>query len=129
MRYLTLSLLLPLAGCYGDETTRAYGAADKVWRLSELNGAPFTANATITFPQEGRLAGDAPCNSYSATLEVPYPWFETGPITATKRACPDLAAESAFFETLTRATLSEVLGDVLILSDPNGPLMVFNADG
>jgi len=119
--------MLPLAACWGDETLRAYGAADKVWHLMELRGAPFTAQTTLTFPEPGQIAGAAPCNRYFATQDAPYPWFKAGPIGATKRVCPNLAAETSYFAALTAATLSEVLGDTLILSDEDGPLLVFKA--
>ena len=56
---------------------------------------------------------------------MPYPWIKIENIAATKRACPDLAAESAYFTSLQAMTLSEVLGDVLILSNDEGDEMVF----
>ena len=124
---ISLILLVLLPACRDDESVRAYGAADKQWRLIELNDQPFIAKATLTFPEEGRIAGSAPCNSYSGTMTVPYPWFEAGPIAATKRACPDLAEESAFFAALDAVTLSEVLGDTMILSNTDGLSMVFKA--
>lgn len=129
LRFLSLPLLsIPLAACDSDETLHAYGAADKEWRLVELQDAPFDATATLTFPERGKLAGQGPCNSFSTTNNVPYPWFDAGPIAATRRACPDLAAESAFFTLLEAATLSEVLGDTLTLSDDSGVLLVFRSD-
>lgn len=124
---LILPLMLPLSACSADETLRAYGAADKVWHLSELSGAAFTGQTTITFPEPGQIAGSAPCNRYVATQDAPYPWFKAGPIGATRRSCPDLTAETAYFAALAAATLSEVLGDTLILSDEDGPLLVFKA--
>jgi heat shock protein HslJ len=121
--------LLTLAGCLADGTLRAYGAADKIWTLTEArNFTPDTA-ITLTFPETGRIAGNAPCNSYSATLDVPYPWFDAGPIAATRRVCPALQVETSFFTALGAATLSEVLDNTLILSDEDGMLMVFRADG
>lgn len=126
---LPLILFLFLAACRDDESVRAYGAADKEWQLVELGGEPFNAQATLTFPEAGRIAGSAPCNTYSGPMTVPYPWFEVGAITTTKRACPDLASEAAFFAALKTATLSEVLGDTLILSNPDGLSMVFTAGG
>ncbi len=126
---LSLCLILPLliAACKKDETVRAYGGADKEWRLAELNEQPFEASATLTFPETYRIAGNAPCNSYNASMSVPYPWFEAGPIAATKRACPDLNAEATFFKALAAATLSEVQGNFLILSNTDGLSMVFTA--
>jgi heat shock protein HslJ len=43
-------------------------------------------------------------------------------------ACPDLDYEAHFFDTLSDMSLSEVLGNVLILSTPDGRKMVFTAD-
>ncbi|MGJ8626005.1 MAG: META domain-containing protein [Sulfitobacter sp.] len=126
---LIIIFLFLIAACRQDESVRAYGAADKIWRLIELNEQPFGAKATLTFPEAGRIAGTAPCNSYSGSMAVPYPWFEVGPIAATKRACPDLAAETAFFNALDAATLSEVQNNILILSNTDGLSMVFQSDG
>ena len=77
MLRITLSLtLFLLAACRGDETIAAYGAADITWQLTEIDGQPFTATATLHFPEPGRIAGIAPCNSYNAVLDAPYPWFD-----------------------------------------------------
>lgn len=127
LSFLMIVLFL-IAACRQDESVRAYGAADKIWRLIELNERPFAAKATLTFPEAGRIAGTAPCNSYSGSMTVPYPWFEVGLIAATKRACPDLAAETAFFNALDAATLSEVQNKILILSNTDGLSMVFQSD-
>lgn len=129
MRFLALTLLSFIPACQADETLRAYGAADQLWVLTEIDGQPFLASATLTFPDEGTIAGNAPCNGYSASMSVPYPWFEVGPILSSKRACPSLAAETEFFDALESMTLSEVLGDVLILSTVEGRKMVFKAGG
>jgi heat shock protein HslJ len=116
-----------LAGCDRDETLRAYGAADKLWQVTELRDAPFTARATLSFPEKGRITGTGPCNKFTASQEVPYPWFRAGPISATRMACPDLEAETAFFTALSAATLSEVVGNKLILSNDAGVLLLFTA--
>jgi heat shock protein HslJ len=110
-----------------DETVSGYATPGVTWTLAELGGAPYPARATLTFPEEGRIAGEAPCNGYSATQSAPYPWFEAGPIATTKRACPELAAEAAFLDALARVTLAEVTGEVLILSTEDGFEMVFHA--
>ncbi|QFT57818.1 META domain protein [Sulfitobacter sp. THAF37] len=121
--------LLVLTGCDGDETVRGHGGGDTEWRLVELRGVAFTATATMTFPEKGRITGEGPCNRYSATNTAPYPRFDAGPVAATRRACPELAAETAFFNALASATLSEVGTDTLILSDDDGALLTFKADG
>ncbi|MCY4333247.1 MAG: META domain-containing protein [Litoreibacter sp.] len=126
---LRLALIAPLIlGYCSDETLTGYGAQGQVFVLESINGAPFPARASIGFPKEGQITGQAPCNSFSATQEVPYPWFKAGPIVSTKRACPDLTQEQLFFDALSRMTLSEVSGPNLILSTAEGDRMEFTAE-
>ena len=127
-RFPALPLVVLLSQC-GDETVRAYGAADHVWRLVELDGQPFAARATLHFPDVGRIQGRAPCNSYGADMTAPYPWFEVGPILSSRSACGDLEDERRFFDALRAATQAEVSGDTLILRDDAGREMVFKPTG
>ena len=124
IRLSLLASFLSFLGCT-DETVSGYADPAATYRLVEIDGESFEPRATITFPEEGRISGEAPCNSWSANQSVPYPWFEVGPIAATKRACDDLQAERLFFATLSEMTLVEVQGPVLILSDDDGREMVF----
>ena len=125
MRLLAALLLL---GACADETISGYAAPEATYALETLGGDPFPARATIAFPEEGTAQGEAPCNAWSATQSAPYPWFALGPIAATRRACPDLAAEQTFLTTLAAMTLAEAQGPVLILSSDEGLEMVFRAD-
>ncbi|PIE13700.1 MAG: META domain-containing protein [Rhodobacterales bacterium] len=130
-RYAALALsflMLPLiTACMGDETVGRYGAAGRVWQLTELDGATFTSRATLTFPEPGKIAGQAPCNLYFGTMAAPYPWFRAEKIGATAMACSELSQETAFLRALEQMTLSEVSGDRLILSNEQGREMVFTA--
>ena len=86
---LRLTLVLPLMAlfqCDRDETVAAYGASDRSWVLQEIDGLPFEASALLQFPEEGKIAGNAPCNSYNGTLSAPYPWFEIKDLAATRAA-------------------------------------------
>ena len=108
-----------------DETIREYGAGDNLWELRTLNSMPFTAPATLQFTKRYQISGRGPCNTFTAKMDIPFPWFGVGPIAATKRACSDLKAEAAFFDALRNATLSRATADQLILSDETTDLMVF----
>ncbi|WP_432448796.1 META domain-containing protein [Aliiroseovarius marinus] len=110
-----------------DETISGYADPEAVWELTELNGSSFDARATIRFPEQGKITGQAPCNRYFSAQKAPYPWFETGPIAATKMACADLEAETQFFAALEKMSQSEALGSTLILSNEKGDEMVFKA--
>lgn len=124
--FLIPAATLLLSACK-DETISGYADAGAVWSLVELDGTAFPASATLSFPEKGRIAGQAPCNTYSGTQTAPYPWFETGPILSTKRACPDLNAETAFFAALSVMSIAEVSGGTLILSNEAGREMVFTS--
>ena len=125
-RAFALGILFLAFGC-ADETISGYADTMATYHLMTIDGAAFEAQATIRFPEEGQITGNGPCNRYSATQSVPYPWFEPGPILATKRACPELAAGGAFFSALAEMTLAEVQGPVLILTNDAGREMVFEA--
>ncbi len=126
MRSALLILFMAAAtSCGGGKTISGYADRSAVFRLAEVDGVTFSASATISFPEEGRIAGQAPCNTYSASQSAPYPWFAPGPIAATRRACADLDAETVFFEALAEMTLVEALGDTLLLTNEAGREMVF----
>ena len=126
MKHFALIALVLLAACK-DETISGYAADGAVWRLETINGAEFTARATLTFPEPGKIAGQAPCNRYFGKQTAPYPWFSIDGVASTKMACPDLQAESVFFDVLSKMTLSEATGATLILSNDSGDQMVFKA--
>ena len=128
IRLIAAFALLFGTACVGDESLAKYGDSGKVWSLSEIDGAAFGALATMEFDEAGWIKGQAPCNRYSVQQKAPYPWFEVGPTMATKMACPDLAAENAFFTALSAMTLSEVGNTTLILSNDAGRTMVFKSE-
>ena len=128
IRLLAVSALLFASACVGDETLAKYGAAGKVWALTEIDGAAFSARATMAFEKKGWVKGQAPCNRYSLKQSAPYPWFKVGPVKATKMACADLESENQFFLGLGEMSLSEVSATTLILSNDAGRTMVFKAE-
>ena len=126
--FITMALLLAsLTACRSDEAVRAYGGADRIWTLKLLNGAPFPARATLTFPKQGEIAGEGPCNRYFGAMSAPYPAFDAGPIGSTRMACPEMPAETAFLAALEAATLSQAGDETLVLSNADGLEMVFKA--
>ncbi len=120
-------MILALANCRDDETVANYGGADTEWRLTEIDGAPFTARATLRFAEDGKITGNAPCNSYFGEQTAAYPSFSAEKIGATRRACPDLDKETLYLTALAEMTRSEVAGDTLRLGNDAGREMVFKA--
>lgn len=109
---------LPVSGfAQTDET---------LWKLIELDGKAFAAEAQLTLPHEGQIRGRGPCNSFFASVEGDLPALVIGPVASTKMACPDLGLESQFFAALSETVWAERTGDeALILGDAKSPRMVF----
>lgn len=99
------------------------------WVLHLLDETPPSETVTITLaPETGGLSGRAPCNMYSGSFVGTLPAFQPGPIRSTRRACPALALEYRFFETLSAMTEAALKDGVLVLSDANGPRLQFIRD-
>nr|WP_244901237.1 META domain-containing protein [Jannaschia aquimarina] len=123
-----MSLLpLALAFCQPDETISGHSDPTLVWQLAELNRERIDVTATLRFPEKGRVIGEGPCNAFTATQTAPYPWIEIVQLVSTRRACPDLPLETAFFAALQSATLVEASDEILILTDEAGRETVFRA--
>lgn len=124
---IVIASFAALLGCAQDESIAKFANPGSAYTLVSVNGTPFPALATIAFPTPGQVTGQAPCNRYFARQTVPYPWFGLEDIGATRMACADLEQETAFFEVLGAATLAEISGPSLILSNTAGLSMVFEA--
>lgn len=125
---MTRPMLPLLALCLGAGCALADEPdAAATWHLRAIDGAPFAAEATVAFPEPGAVTGMAPCNAFRAAREGDWPDIAIGPIAATRRACPDLAAEGAFFAALEAMERAEVAEGVLRLTGADGREMVFDA--
>ena len=127
MRIALLIIATSLLGYCKDETVSGHGGQSTTSTLRSIDGTPFAARATLSFPEEGTLAGEAPCNRYSGAQTLPYPWFRAEALITTKRACPDLEAETRYLRALEDMTLVEVAGDTLLLTNDAGREMMFRA--
>ncbi|MEJ6709805.1 MAG: META domain-containing protein [Amylibacter sp.] len=117
MKYIALMTAIALTTCQKDETISGQSTPADTWHLMQMNGNPIAAEITLTFPEQGRIAGRAPCNTYFASQTAPLPWFEVTAIASTKRACPELELEGSYFKTLESMTLIERTGTKLLLSN------------
>jgi heat shock protein HslJ len=117
MKYIALIIAIALTACQKDETISGQSTPTDTWQLSQMNGKAIAADITLTFPEKGRIAGRAPCNTYFASQTAPLPWFEVTAIASTKRACPELELEEVYFQALESMTLIERTGPTLLLSN------------
>ena len=97
------------------------------WHLVGIEGQEFAAPASLRLDGD-KLSGKAPCNRWFGTNAAALPAIAIEAIGATKMACPDLAAESAYFEALQAMQRAELDQDHLYLIGAEGRIMEFAKD-
>ncbi|SEM98010.1 Heat shock protein HslJ [Gemmobacter aquatilis] len=123
---LVLPFALLLAACQEEpQAALTPEALARDWRLVALNGAAAPARATLDLREPGKAAGQAPCNRWFATRSGDLPAFTLSQIGATRMACPDLAAESAYLAALAAVTGAALDGEALVLTGPEGGTLRF----
>ena len=127
MQFRWLFPLLALAACQ-IETISSHAKPDEVFVLTRFNDMPMAERITLQFPERFRIAGQGPCNRYFAEQPEPLPWFDLGPIGATRRACPALDLEQRYFAALDAVQFAERAGDVVLLTNESGLELVFRLE-
>lgn len=94
------------------------------WHLVGLEGQEVDWTASLRLDGD-KISGKAPCNRWFGTNAAALPAIAIEGIGATKMACPDLAAESAYFEALQAMQRAELDQDHLFLIGPEGRIMEF----
>jgi heat shock protein HslJ len=137
---LVLVLAAIVAGCerHKHEPTDApaaepSGAAPSgiwstAWRLTDLGGDGVIdgAEATLEFPEEGRVVGRGGCNRFFAIVAVTSETIRFSGIGSTRMACaePLAAQEAKYLKALESAERFAIEGDGLVIhsSDLAEPL-------
>lgn len=116
-----------LTGCMGGARDRAADtAADGItppilsgtsWLLVDLAGTPALPNpqATLEFPDTGRVAGKASCNRFFGSVQLSDATITFGALGSTRMACADPInrQESAYLTALQAGESYEIVGDTL----------------
>jgi heat shock protein HslJ len=93
------------------------------WVLRDLAGTPAldTPQATLQFPEAGRVAGSGSCNRFTGSIEVSGTSLKFGPLASTRMACMNNGVsdqEDRYLKALGAATRYALEnGDLLIYSD------------
>ncbi len=119
LRGLLLCLPVLAAGCAGTAAPPAPVLVGTEWRLESLGGKdlPASSQASLTFPESGRVAGNAPCNRFFGTYTQTGQKLSFSQMGSTRMACIGTAAEqeTRYLAALQKATGFEVDGGRLIL--------------
>lgn len=110
-----------LKGCGGEPVSLLAGE----WLVEDINngGVIDNSHATLSFSDDGRLAGTGSCNSYSAPYTLTAESLSVGPAVATRKACAPalMNQEQKFFDSLAKTERFEI--------DETGALILLGADG
>lgn len=107
---LILAASLVLSACVASADNGTH------WQLGTVDGKAPGWRATLDLGEAGRIAGQAPCNRFSGSLERSDAVFKPGDLAVTRMACPDLAAEAAFLALLAGIERAAQTQDLLILT-------------
>ncbi|MEP7177239.1 MAG: YbaY family lipoprotein [Gemmatimonadales bacterium] len=93
------------------------GLSGTAWRLEDLAGAGVLdrVEATLEFPEAGKVTGAGSCNRFFGTVEISGASISFGPLGATRMACVEavMNQETKYFEALQGAERFRIDGSTL----------------
>lgn len=102
----------------GDASTTSILKGTK-WRLEDLAGAGVMdrVQATLEFPEEGKVTGNASCNQFRGTATVSSPAISIGPVATTRKMCGEVVMhqENQYLAALQKAERFDIKGPFLYI--------------
>jgi heat shock protein HslJ len=99
------------------------------WRVASINGRPTPPqNFYMNFMPDNRIGAKFGCNSLGASYSQQGATLTTGPIMATRMACPDMSFESQGSKVLSRPMTVSGFGNHLTLTNSNGTIDLVRAN-
>jgi heat shock protein HslJ len=87
-------------------TPAAFDLSGSEWKLEDLGGVTADhGNATLTFPEAGKVAGNGSCNRFFGSSEINGDAIKLGAMGSTRMACPEaiMNQEAKYLEALQAA--------------------------
>jgi heat shock protein HslJ len=113
-----VDLRLVRAGGVPDDAT-SVGLSGTTWLLEDLGGAGVLdrVEATLEFPETGKVAGKGSCNRFFGSVEISGASISFGPLGSTRMACVEavMNQEAKYFEALQGAERFRVDGTTLLI--------------
>ena len=90
------------------------------WRLEDLAGAGVVdgAEATLEFPEAGKVGGNGSCNRFSGTVVISGDSLSFGPLGSTRMSCAEAVGtqETTYLKALQDAERFTLEGSLLLIS-------------
>ena len=105
------------------------------WKVMNYNngkeavvGLLTGSEISLNFGTDGRLSGNAGCNTYNGGYEASGTALKIGPLVSTQKACDQPAGvmdqEQQYLAALQNAATYEIAGDTLTIRDASGAMQV-----
>ena len=120
LAWLAAPALMALSACAMPGAPAAAPLVGSEWRLEDLAGAGVIdrAQATLAFPEPGRVAGNGSCNRFFGSYTLINDRIAFGQMGSTRMACAGAVAEQEgrYMAALQKAQRVQVQGSTLLLS-------------
>jgi heat shock protein HslJ len=85
----------------------SFSLSNSEWLLEDLSGSGVLDNvqATLTFPETAKVAGNGSCNRFFGPAEINGDAIKLGPLASSRKACPEavMNQETKYLEALQAA--------------------------
>jgi heat shock protein HslJ len=109
-------MLVRASGTTGAARAELWGTS---WRLADLQGTPALqgVEATLEFPERGKVAGKGSCNRFFGTANISGDSLTLSKMGATLMACvgPGMEQEGRYLKALAAAQRYSTQGDELLI--------------
>ena len=115
--FACLAISLSLAACAGQPAAPSLTGTE--WRLEALGDSAVMerSQATLTFPEAGRVAGNGSCNRFFGSVRITQGHIGFDQMGSTKMACmgPANEQEARYLAALQKAERYELQGRTLLI--------------
>ncbi|WP_300659901.1 META domain-containing protein [Hydrogenophaga sp.] len=117
--WFTAPLLLALTACALPGAPGAAPLVGSEWRLDDLGGRGVIngSQATLAFPEAGRVAGNSSCNRFFGSYTLMQDRIALGQLAGTRMACAPAVdeQETRYLDALQKAQRLEVQGTTMLM--------------
>ncbi len=119
LSWIAAPMLLALTACALPGAPGAAPLVGSEWRLEDLGGRGVLdrVQATLAFPEAGRVAGNSSCNRFFGSYTLMQDRIALGQLAGTRMACAPAVdeQETRYLDALQKAQRLEVQGKTMLM--------------
>jgi heat shock protein HslJ len=119
LAWFVIPVLTVLTACAMPGAPAPAPLVGSEWRLEDLGGRGVLdrVEATLVFPEAGRVAGNSSCNRFFGSYTLMQDRVAFGQLGGTRMACPEAVSEqeTRYLDALQKAQRLEVQGKTMLM--------------